>query len=260
MDLVSGKRIVVTGAASGIGAAVVECLRAEGAHVIGVDIREAVACHEFFEADLSARESIDTLVTLLPEDVDGLANIAGLPPTKSADAVLKVNLVGLKYLTEKLVDRMRKGSAIVNLGSLAGSNWAVSLDQVKEAINLDFGSVAKFVDDHQIDEQPGRSYFLSKEALIIWTMQNCWRWRDRNIRMNCVSPGAVDTPILKDFMETLGKKADKNRAEMDRPARPEDIAPMVAFLFSDHADWFRGANITLDGGQSAYMTANRFGF
>lgn len=260
MDLVSGKKIVVTGAASGIGAAVVECLKAEGAHIIGVDISETNECHEFFNADLRKRESINALLAELPKGIDGLANIAGLPPTLPAEAVLKVNLVGLKYLTENMVGQMNDGASIVNLASLAGSAWAASLDQAQAALGLDFSSVEQFVTDHQIEEQVGRSYFLSKEALIVWTMQNCWRWHERNIRMNAVSPGAVDTPILKDFLETLGGKAEENRKAMERPAEPGDIAPMVVFLLSDQASWFRGANIALDGGQFAHMTANRLGF
>lgn len=260
MDLVNGKRVVVTGAASDIGAAIANCLTQEGAHVIGIDIRETNECHEFFEADLGKQASIDALLGALPEGIDGLANVAGLPPTMSAPAVLKVNLVGLKYLTKQLAGRMNDGGSIVNLASLAGANWAASLDQVHAANNLDFESVEDFVEKEQIEAQPGRSYFLGKEALIVWTMQNRWTWRNRGIRMNAVSPGAVDTPILADFLKTLGKKADENRKVMDRPATPEDIAPMVAFLLSDQAGWFRGANIALDGGQFAHMTASRFGF
>ncbi len=260
MELVEGKNIVVTGAASGIGAAVAKHLRAEGAHVIGIDINEADGCDEFFAADLSKQASIDQLLAALANDIDGLANVAGLPPTAPAEMVLKVNLVGLKYFTEKLIERLSDGASVVNLASLAGSNWAVSLDQVRAALDLDFDKVAAFVEEHDIEAQVGRSYFLSKEALIVWTMKTCWRWRDRGIRMNAVSPGAVDTPILKDFLKTLGNKAKENRDAMDRPATPEDIAPAVAFLLSDQAGWFRGANLALDGGQFAHMAAMRFGF
>ena len=82
-------------------------------------------------------------------------------------------------------------------------------------------------------------------------MQNRWTWRDRNIRMNSVSPGPVDTPILKDFVETLGERAEEDMRVMDRPGRAEDIAPVVAFLLSDMTHWIRGTNIPADGGMSS---------
>ena len=70
-------------------------------------------------------------------------------------------------------------------------------------------------------------------------MQNRWTWRDRGIRMNSVSPGPVDTPILPDFIETLGERAEEDMRVMDRPGCPSDIAPVVAFLLSDGAGWIR---------------------
>ena len=79
-------------------------------------------------------------------------------------------------------------------------------------------------------------------------MQNRWAWRSRGIRMNAVSPGPVDTPILKDFIETLGARADKDMKTMDRPGKPGDIAPVVAFLLSDGLAWIRGTNIPTDSG------------
>ena len=63
-------------------------------------------------------------IAALPAGLHGLANIAGLPPTKSPEAVLKVNLVGLKYLTTRLLPKLADGASIVNLASLAGLGWA----------------------------------------------------------------------------------------------------------------------------------------
>lgn len=105
-----------------------------------------------------------------------------------------------------------------------------------------------------------RSYFFSKEALIVWTMQNRWTWRDRGIRMNTVSPGPVETPILKDFLETLGARAEEDMRIMDRPGRPGDIAPAIAFLLSDGAAWIRGTNIPVDGGMYSHVLCEMHGF
>ena len=80
----------------------------------------------FIQSDLADRSSIDRLVATLPSGAHGLANIAGLPPTRPPEAVVKVNLVGLKYLTTQLAPKLSYGASIVNLASLAGLGWAES--------------------------------------------------------------------------------------------------------------------------------------
>jgi NAD(P)-dependent dehydrogenase (short-subunit alcohol dehydrogenase family) len=245
--MLKGKTVIVTGAASGIGAATAAMAQANGANVISVDINApAKPVGRFIQADLSDKGSIDRLVAELPQGVDGLANIAGLPPTKPAAAVLKVNLVGLKYLTTQLIDKLADGASIVNLASLAGLGWADAKESIAASASLDFADVDNFCKGHGIEG--ARSYFFSKEALIVWTMQNRWTWRARGIRMNTVSPGPVDTPILKDFLETLGARAEEDMRTMDRPGTPSDIAPVVNFLLSDGSVWIRGTNVPVDGG------------
>ena len=192
----SGKTYVVTGVASGIGAETSRVLRAKGAKVIGVDRTETDNADQFYKADLSDPTSIDGLIAALPEGLDGLANIAGLPPTAPAEKVLKVNILGLRRLTLGLIDKLADGASIANLASLAGFGWTEALDQVKATLALDLADdIAGFRKKNDLDNG-GRSYFLAKEALLVWTMQNRWTWRDRGINMNAISPGAVDTPIL----------------------------------------------------------------
>ena len=98
-----------------------------------------------------------------------------------------------------------------------------------------------------------------EQASSVERLQNRWTWRDRGIRMNSVSPGPVDTPILADFMESLGERAEEDVGIMDRLGVPEDIAPLVAFLCSDASQWIRGTNIPCDGGLSARHIANASG-
>ena len=89
---------------------------------------------------------------------------------------------------------------------------------------------------------------------------NRWTWRDRGIRINCISPGPVETPILPDFLETLGERAEEDMRVMDRPGRPTDIAPLVAFLCSDGSQWIRGANIPCDGGMYQHILCESHGY
>lgn len=256
--MLNGKVLVITGVSSGIGEETARVARAQGAHVIGVDInRPKVEVDRFIQADLSSQASIDSLLGQLPDGIDGLANIAGLPPTQNAELVLKVNLVGLKYLTLGMLPQLADNASIVNLASLAGIGWPQSIAAINDSEHLSFSGAAAFCARHDI--AGARSYFFSKEALIAWTLQHRWTWRERGIRMNAVSPGAVDTPILKDFVETLGARAEEDMKTMDRPGQAADIAPVVAFMLSDGSRWMRGTNLAVDGGMHSHILASSHG-
>jgi len=254
----AGKTIIVTGAASGIGEETAAELMRQGATIVGVDRNPMADSFETYVADLSDPEAIDGLVDSLPAGADGLCNIAGVAPTERASLVLEVNTLGLIRLTDRLVPRLADGASIVNLASMAGNGWRDNIDQVAELLALDWREVDGFVERHELSAGP-RSYFLSKEAVVVWTMRNRWTWRDRGIRVNAVSPGPVDTPILPDFLETLGDRAQESVRNMDRFGVPSDIAPIVAFLLSDAAGWFRGANLGVDGGMGAHLALKRYG-
>ena len=163
----------------------------------------------------------------------------------------------LKKLTLGLVDSLNDGASIVNLASLAGIGWEGELDKIKAAEGLSYAGVADFAAAHEIT--PDISYFFTKQALVAWTHESRWTWRDRGIRMNAVSPGPVDTPILGDFLETLGERAEEDMRIMDRPGAPTDIAPVVTFLLSDGSVWLRGVNIATDGGMRAHIDATSHG-
>lgn len=252
--LLRDKIIVVTGCSSGIGYETAKLIKHLGGDVIGVD-RNKIEDYvdELYLADLSDRRTIKALVNALPSRIDGIANIAGLPPTAPADQVLKVNLVGLKYFTELMIGKLNDNASIVNLASLAGFGWPKALDAIKASEHLAFEDVERFMLDYNITNEGGRSYFFSKEALVVWTMKNRWTWRDRGIRMNTVSPGPVETPILADFLKTLGARAEEDMSVNDRAGRPDDVAPVVCFMLSDMTHWFRGSNLMLDGGMSSHI-------
>ncbi len=259
-DLLKDKRIVVTGSSSGIGWETAKILTAQGAEVLGVDINKNFDhVEEFYRADLSDPRAIDALIDVLPDGIDGLVNNAGLPPTRPAEQLIAINLLAVKRLTHGLIAKMNDDASIVNVASLAGFGWRDAVDAIKASEDLDFGAIAEFMAAHKITNEGGRSYFFTKEALIVWTMQNRWTWRDRGIRINSVSPGPVNTPIIGDFLETLGARAEEDARVMDRPGEATDIAPVIAFMLSDLSQWIRGTNIPTDGGMSSNILCEMHG-
>ena len=200
------KRIIVTGAASGIGAESAKLLTERGATVIAMDRNKVDQnCDQFIQIDLSDADSIASAAEQIEGKADALCNIAGVPPTLPPVPVIQVNFVGLRMLTELCIPKLNQGASIVNVSSLAGINWQASMEKSKALFEIrSMEEVEGFIEEHQITEED--CYEFSKEALTVWTMKSWNRWQDQGIRVNAVSPSATKTPILGDFMETVAAR------------------------------------------------------
>ena len=252
----TNKTIVVTGVSSGIGAETARTLRAHGATVIGVDRNEpSLSLDAFVQADLSHPDAIDAAVQQLPAQLDGLCNIAGVPGTADPQLLARVNYLGLRHLSEAMLPRIREGGAIVNVSSVLGAEWPQRLE-LHRALGLACGFAAgeAWLRDNPVADQTCYQYF--KEALIVWTQIQAQPWfMGTSVRMNCVAPGPVFTPILNEFVTMLGaERAQADAHRMKRPAYADEIAPVIAFLCADESRWINGVNIPVDGGlASTYL-------
>jgi NAD(P)-dependent dehydrogenase (short-subunit alcohol dehydrogenase family) len=248
-----GKTIVVTGACSGIGAETVRLLRAQGAAVIGIDRNDPMLTLDgFVKADLSEQAAIDAAAKQLPAHIDALANIAGVPGTSPAGLVARVNYLGLRHLSEVLVERLPEGGSIVNVSSILGYFYPERLALHKAlAETPSFEAGLAWLAKHPVPQATCYEYF--KEALIVWTMQRSQPWfMQRGVRTNCVAPGPVFTPILGEFVTQLGTaRVEADAKRMKRPAFADEVAPVIAFLCSDASRWISGANVPVDGGFAA---------
>ena len=251
--LLSNKTIVITGACSGIGAETARLMRMQGARVIGLDRNDPMLTLDgFVKADLSTEAGVDDAVKQLPERIDALCNVAGVPGTSPVDLVGRVNFLSLRDLTEKLIDRMPAGSSVVNFASILGYFYGQRLEKHKAlAQTKDFSSGQTWLKSNPVEQKTCYEYF--KEVLIVWSMQRSHTlFMQKDIRMNIVSPGPVFTPILGEFVAQLGQeRVQADAARMKRPAFADEIAPVVSFLCSDAARWINGANVPVDGGFAA---------
>ncbi len=123
-------------------------------------------------------------------------------------------------------------------GLLAAASLATTLAQA-------------WLEAHPVEQATCYQYF--KEALIVWSFVQSQTWfREFGVRLNCVAPGPVFTPILGDFVSMLGEeRVARDSQRILRPALADEVAAVIAFLCSDASRWINGANLPVDGGLAA---------
>jgi NAD(P)-dependent dehydrogenase (short-subunit alcohol dehydrogenase family) len=225
----SGKSVVVTGAASGLGLAIAQELHTEGAAVIALDRVAApfensricdIADEEQVKAALSGLARIDAVVNSA-----GIARRAKLDETDMADfdAVMAVNVRGAFLVSKYALPALRKqGGAILHLSSGVATTGT----------------------------RNRAAYTASKGAILSLTRNMALDYAADQVRVNCLCPGFVNTPLLASMpAERRARLAALH--PLGRLGEPGDIAPMALFLISDQASWITGQAIAVDGGFNA---------
>ena len=243
-----GKRIVVTGAASGIGRQTTEFLLAAGANVIALDRNPSdLKVAQFISVNFTQPETISKAVEQIDTEIDVLLNIAGVPGTVDPEVVIRVNVLGLRMLTQLLIERIRRGGSVTHVASIAGAQWAANLDEVQRLLATpDYDSGVDWVRDHPMNSK--RAYDFSKECVIVLAKQQGMWLRERGVRVNTVSPGPVETPILQDFRDSVGPIIDLVTRETGRNATATDIARVILFLSDPTLEWLNATDVQVDGG------------
>jgi NAD(P)-dependent dehydrogenase (short-subunit alcohol dehydrogenase family) len=247
---------VVSGAASGIGAATSALLRDHGHHVIGVDLRDADVV-----ADLSTPDGRDAAVREVlarTDEVHGVVPCAGVAGLTGVDPELlvSVNFFGSIALVRGLRDAMVNagGAAVVLLASnsiTCQPGWHLP---VADACLAEDEAAARTA---AAEVEAVHVYPASKAALAWWARREgvTAEWAGAGIRLNAVAPGLIATPMTDRLREDpeLGVFADAYPTALDRPGLPEEVAATIAFLLSDAASLIVGSVLFVDGGTDAMM-------
>jgi NAD(P)-dependent dehydrogenase (short-subunit alcohol dehydrogenase family) len=253
--------VVVGGGGAGMGAATVEGLTELGAEVHVLDLKDPstdVASHR--AVNLLEPEAVVAAIADIGGPVHALFNCAGLPgaPFSDLDTML-VNFAAPRHLAAACADLMPRGAAIVSISSSGGAGYLARIEHWMPLVQTTDYAAAKAWCEAHPDEIAG-GYVPSKEALIVWTIWAAKGYADRGIRLNCISPGPTDTPLMESF-EALARNAgfegliDLGAQGLGRRATPAEQAWPMIFLNSDAASYIAGENVNVDGGTTSGFMA-----
>jgi NAD(P)-dependent dehydrogenase (short-subunit alcohol dehydrogenase family) len=245
--------IALTGGATGIGAATVARLLAADCQVHVLDVATPRGARTpFIHCDLLRRDSIDAAVTALPQRIDGLVNVAGIPGPRPAIDVVAVNFLGLRHLTEALVSRIAAGGSVVNVASSAGRDWQKREAVIRSLLDTpDFESGIEWLTIHE-NEFAANPYKFSKQCAAAYTYRAAGFALPFGVRVNCVNPGSTETQLTPAFRELVGPALyDWGVAQIGRHGTPDDIAEVIEFLAVGPCRWLNGVEIVVDGGYIA---------
>ncbi len=253
-----GMRVVVSGGGgAGMGAATVTELANLGAEIHVLDLKDPpVDVASFQTVDLKDADATAAAIDQIGGTVHALFNCAGLPgpPFSDLDTMI-VNFVAMRHLAELCADRMTDGGAIASISSTAGSGFLANIAKWMPLITTEgFAAAKAWCEEHPDDIATG--YAPSKEAIIVWTLYAAMGFSKRNVRVNCISPGPTDTPMMPAFEDFAGKEMiDAFTGGAGRRSTPEEQAYPLIFLNSPAASYVSGENFVTDGGTlGALMT------
>ena len=239
------KTILVTGASSGIGkATAIECAKLGASVIVTARNQERLSAvladldtscgqiHQMIIADISTSEGLDKLIAALPT-LDGLSSNAGIAlgnsPIKfigeeQMQSLMQTNTYSHVLLAKTLFKKklIAKNGSMVFTASIGGT----------------------------VSHGPGNTlYGMSKNALLAFAKYAAIEFAPRGIRVNCVSPGMIETPLINlDALTDEDKAIDADKYLLKRYGKPEEVAHTTAFLLGDASSFITGTTIVVDGG------------
>lgn len=226
------KVAVVTGGSSGMGLAIARRLRAQGIEVCIFDIQAPPDDFLYFHVDIRNDGEIRNAMENIPK-IDILVNNAGVyfekyledTTNEELDRMVDINIKGTYLVTRNAIEKIKQTQgSIVIIASCLG----------------------------MVPELTSPLYCTTKAGLIMLTKCLAQQYADCGVRVNCVLPGPINTPLLqKSFLDAEAEKRCAARIPLKRIGEPEEIASMVAFLVSDEARYITGGAFPVDGGVSS---------
>jgi NAD(P)-dependent dehydrogenase (short-subunit alcohol dehydrogenase family) len=244
-----GKRALVVGGATGMGAAAAEVVRDAGAEVVVLDFAEiTLPGVKAIHVNLAERESVDAALDACGGTVDALFSCAGV--ADGTPGIERINFIGHRYLIDRLLERdmLPGGSAIGMISSAAGLGWEANLEALEELLDTtEWDAAVQWTVD-----KGWADYLHMKQAMCAYVARQAHPLFKRGIRINAICPGPTDTPLAQANKEMwLGFAADYRADVGSQPSTPLEQAYPLVFLCSDAARAINGQTVISDQGYLA---------
>jgi NAD(P)-dependent dehydrogenase (short-subunit alcohol dehydrogenase family) len=251
-----GKRALVVGGATGMGAAAAELVKDAGAEVIVMDRAEVTLDGvKAVGLDLSDKASIDAALAEVGGPVDALFSCAGV--ADGTPGIERINFIGHRYMIDKLLDGdlLPRGSAIGMISSAAGWGWRQNLEKVNEYLDIgDFDEATRWAQDNGHAD-----YMWSKLSICAYVAREAMPLMARGVRINAILPGPTNTPLAQANKEMwLGFGADYREAVGVEASTPLEQAYPLVFLCSAAASGITGITMVTDAGYFAAGMSGAF--
>ena len=253
-----GKRVLVVGGATGMGAATAKKAAQLGAKVTVLDVAQVdFPVDEFIQIDLRDKASVDAVVERLKGPIDAVFSCAGV--ADGTRGIMLINFIAQRRLLEGLVAKgaLPRGSAIGMISSTAGNGWRNNIAQVQEFLAIgDWDGEAAWIEAHKSDNYMSNAdgYRFSKEAMCGYVAQSATELLKKGIRINAILPGPTDTPLARANADIwLAYATDYRNAVGVKHLQPEEMADPLLYLCSPLASGITGENLIVDQG---YTSAN----
>jgi NAD(P)-dependent dehydrogenase (short-subunit alcohol dehydrogenase family) len=251
-----GKRALVVGGATGMGAAVAELVKDAGAEVVVMDRADVTLDGvTFVRVDMSDRDSIDKAIAECGGKVDALFSCAGV--ADGTPGIERINFIGHRYMIDELIEKgmLGRGGSIGLISSAAGLGWEQNLPKLKEYLKItDWDEATKWcVDNNHAD------YMWSKLSINCYVAQSAYPMLKKGIRINAILPGPTNTPLAQANAEMwLGFGSDYRAETGIEASTPLEQAYPLVFLCSDAAQGVTGITIVTDAGYFASGVTGSF--
>lgn len=242
-----GKRVVVVGGATGMGAATAQMAADLGAETIVLDVADVeYPCTQSIKVDLRDRASVDSAVEAIEGPVHAVFACAGVADGTSG--LMLINFTSQRHLIESMIaaNKLGRGAAISFVSSVAGMGWMKNLETVRDFVSSpDWDSAAAWIDEHEGTD----NYGFSKEAINFYVADRGFPFLQKGLRINAILPGPTDTPLAQanaDMWLTFG--ADYREAADVPTLVPAQMGSTMLFLCSDAASGINGVTLLVDQG------------
>ena len=242
-----GKRVLVVGGATGMGAATAKTAAALGAEVIVMDVADiSYPAKQFIKVDLRDQASVDAAIAQISAPIHAVFSCAGV--ADGTRGLMLINFIAQRHIIESLISKkvLGRGGSVAMISSVAGMGWESKIPTLLEFLGLPtWKAQADWIAAHEGTD----TYAFSKQVMNCYVGHEAMALAKQGIRINAILPGPTNTPLAQANANIWLAFGAEYRTEVGRgPMTAEEMGNTLLFLCSDAASGITGVTVLVDAG------------